>query len=57
MNKKKITFVNGCFDVIHLGHLQLLRYARKKSNYLMVAINSDKSIKSLKDNNRLINKQ
>jgi rfaE bifunctional protein nucleotidyltransferase chain/domain len=57
MNKKKITFVNGCFDIIHLGHLQLLLYARKKSNYLMVAINSDKSIKSLKGNNRPINKQ
>ena len=57
MNKKKITFVNGCFDLIHLGHLQLLLYARKKSDYLMLAINSDKSIKSLKGNNRPINNQ
>lgn len=57
MIKKKITLVNGCFDIFHLGHLQLLKFARKKSSYLLIAINSDKSIKAIKGENRPINNE
>ena len=44
----KIVFTNGCFDLIHIGHLQLLHYAKSYGDYLIVAINSDDSIKRLK---------
>ena len=44
----KIIFTNGCFDLFHYGHLELLRQARMMGNYLIVGINSDSSIKRLK---------
>ena len=53
---KKIILTNGCFDVIHAGHIHLLENAKKLGDFLIVAINSDKSIKALKGNNRPINK-
>ena len=46
-------FVNGCFDVLHVGHVRLLRFAASYGR-LTVAINSDKSIKRLKGNDRPI---
>ena len=49
--------VNGAFDVIHLGHLSLLKYARKFGDHLTVAINSDESIKYNKGPKRPINNQ
>ena len=52
----KIILTNGCFDVIHAGHIQLLENAKKLGDFLIVAINSDKSIKALKGNSRPINK-
>ena len=45
---------NGCFDIFHIGHLQLINYSRDMGDELFVAINSDASIKSLKGNNRPI---
>ena len=51
---KKIVFTNGCFDVIHTGHLKLLHYAKKCGDYLILALNSDKSIKRLKGESRPI---
>ncbi len=45
---------NGCFDVFHLGHLEMLNYANSLGDELFVAINSDKSIKELKGSNRPI---
>ncbi|HDH96368.1 MAG TPA: D-glycero-beta-D-manno-heptose 1-phosphate adenylyltransferase, partial [Proteobacteria bacterium] len=45
---KKIVFTNGCFDLIHIGHLELLRKARAEGDFLIVAINSDGSIKRIK---------
>lgn len=53
---KKIVLTNGCFDVIHAGHIHLLENAKKLGDFLIVAINSDKSIKALKGKSRPINK-
>lgn len=49
---KKIGFTNGCFDLIHVGHIKYLRAAKKLADILIVAINSDKSVKLLKGNKR-----
>lgn len=48
-------FVNGTFDIIHLGHLSLLDYARSLGDHLTVAIDSDRRVKQLKGENRPIN--
>ncbi len=45
---KKIAFTNGCFDLIHVGHIKYLRAAKKLCDILIVAINSDRSVKLLK---------
>ncbi len=54
-NYKKIVFTNGCFDIIHLGHLELLKHSKSLGDYLIVGLNSDSSIKRLKGQNRPIN--
>jgi rfaE bifunctional protein nucleotidyltransferase chain/domain len=56
-SKKKIVFTNGCFDLIHRGHVNYLQTAKKKGDILVVAINSDASIKQLKGESRPINCQ
>jgi rfaE bifunctional protein nucleotidyltransferase chain/domain len=45
---KKIVFTNGCFDLLHPGHLHLLRAAKQAGDVLVVAINTDASVKRLK---------
>jgi D-beta-D-heptose 7-phosphate kinase/D-beta-D-heptose 1-phosphate adenosyltransferase len=45
---KKIVFTNGCFDILHRGHLHLLRAAKALGDLLIVAVNSDDSIKQIK---------
>ena len=50
--RKKIGFTNGCFDLIHVGHIKYLRAAKKLCDILIIAINSDKSVKDLKGNKR-----
>ena len=45
---------NGCFDIFHLGHLEMLNFARSLGEELFIAINSDLSIKKLKGNDRPI---
>lgn len=52
---EKIVFTNGCFDIIHAGHVGYLEQARLQGNRLIVAINSDDSVKRLKGNGRPIN--
>jgi D-beta-D-heptose 7-phosphate kinase/D-beta-D-heptose 1-phosphate adenosyltransferase len=52
-----IVFVNGTFDVIHLGHLALLNYAKSLGDYLIVAIDTDRRVKELKGSSRPINNQ
>jgi len=51
----KIIFTNGCFDILHTGHLNYLESAKKLGDILIVGINSDNSVKKLKGENRPIN--
>lgn len=55
--KEQIVFTNGCFDILHAGHVKLLEYAKGLGDKLIVGINSDASVKRLKGNNRPINNQ
>ena len=50
-----IVFTNGCFDIIHRGHLDLLRYCKRVGNTVIVGLNSDESIKRIKGDHRPIN--
>lgn len=50
----KIIFVNGCFDVLHLGHIKLFEYAKSLGDYLIVAIDSDKRVSEMKGPERPI---
>ncbi len=52
---KRIVFTNGCFDVIHVGHIRCLNEARKLGDVLIVGVNSDDSVKRLKGKNRPVN--
>ncbi len=49
---KKIVFTNGCFDILHQGHVRYLSEAKTCGDYLIVGINSDESIRNIKGNNR-----
>ncbi|MHB8232020.1 MAG: D-glycero-beta-D-manno-heptose 1-phosphate adenylyltransferase [bacterium] len=49
---KKIVFTNGCFDIIHAGHISYLNGAKALGDILVVGINSDKSVKRLKGKSR-----
>ncbi len=51
---KTIVFTNGCFDLLHKGHLHLLEEAKKLGDILIVAVNDDASVKRLKGNSRPI---
>lgn len=52
---KKIVFTNGCFDILHAGHVAYLQLAKELGDYLIVAVNADESIRQLKGNSRPIN--
>lgn len=52
---KKVVFTNGCFDILHAGHIDLLSYAKSRGDILVVGLNTDDSIKRLKGDNRPIN--
>jgi D-beta-D-heptose 7-phosphate kinase/D-beta-D-heptose 1-phosphate adenosyltransferase len=52
---KKIVFTNGCFDILHRGHVNLLNEARKLGDVLIVALNTDKSICRVKGQDRPVN--
>lgn len=52
---KKIIFTNGCFDVIHAGHVTCLQMAKQLGDYLIVAVNTDESIQKLKGPGRPVN--
>ena len=52
---KKVIFTNGCFDILHSGHLKLLREAKLEGDILVVGLNSDRSVKNLKGKSRPIN--
>jgi len=52
---KKVVFTNGCFDLLHVGHVRYLREARELGDALVVALNSDASVRSLKGEGRPVN--
>ena len=54
---KKIVFTNGCFDILHVGHLRYLKKAKSFGDVLVVALNSDSSTRALKGETRPINNQ
>tara|TARA_X000001036_G_scaffold178129_1_gene168666 strand:+ start:242 stop:652 length:411 start_codon:yes stop_codon:yes gene_type:complete len=55
--KKKIVFTNGCFDLLHKGHIDLLKKASKYGSRLIIGLNSDDSVKTLKGLDRPIDNQ
>jgi len=54
---KRIVFTNGCFDLLHPGHTRYLYAARNLGDYLVVAVNTDRSVKIIKGANRPIQSQ
>ena len=55
--KDRIVFTNGCFDILHVGHIRYLEQAKAFGGYLVVGINSDSSVRSLKGPNRPIHNE
>lgn len=53
---KSIIFTNGCFDILHSGHIDYLKKTKELGNILIIGINSDESVKKIKQQNRPINK-
>ena len=54
-NKVTVAFTNGCFDILHLGHLEILTKSKEFGDRLIVAVNSDESVRKLKGKERPIN--
>ncbi|SNR60774.1 bifunctional D-glycero-beta-D-manno-heptose-7-phosphate kinase/D-glycero-beta-D-manno-heptose 1-phosphate adenylyltransferase HldE [Desulfurobacterium atlanticum] len=54
---KKIVFTNGCFDILHRGHIEYLKKAKELGDVLIVGLNSDDSVKRIKGKDRPINRQ
>ncbi len=54
---KKIVFTNGCFDILHIGHSRYLQEARRLGDYLIVAVNSDRSVRAIKGPERPVMNQ
>ena len=54
-DRKKIVFTNGCFDLLHVGHVRYLAQAKRLGDFLIIGLNSDSSVKELKGENRPIN--
>lgn len=52
---KKVVVTNGCFDILHVGHVRYLQKTKSYGDYLIVLLNSDKSVKSIKGEGRPIN--
>ncbi len=54
---KRLAFTNGCFDILHRGHVTYLQFARDQADALCVGLNSDGSVKRNKGENRPINSE
>ena len=54
LQKKRIVFTSGCFDILHAGHVTYLEEAKNKGDILVVLLNSDSSVRKLKGNQRPI---
>ena len=57
INGKKLVFTNGCFDLLHTGHIRYLETAKSYGDVLILGLNSDRSVNALKGNSRPINNQ
>jgi len=56
-HRRKLVFTNGCFDLLHLGHVRYLAAARALGDALLVAINGDESVRALKGKGRPLNRE
>lgn len=54
---KKIVFTNGCFDILHAGHVRIIEFSKSQGDLLILGLNTDASIKRLKGQSRPINKE
>ena len=54
---KTVVTTNGCFDILHVGHIRYLQKTKSYADYLIVLLNSDKSVKSIKGDDRPINNE
>lgn len=54
---KKVVFTNGCFDILHVGHLRYMNEAKRQGDVLIVGVNSDASVRRLKGETRPINSE
>jgi D-glycero-beta-D-manno-heptose 1-phosphate adenylyltransferase len=54
LKDQKVVLANGCFDILHVGHLRYLKGARTLGDVLVVAVNSDRSVRAIKDEGRPI---
>ncbi|MBQ4493747.1 MAG: D-glycero-beta-D-manno-heptose 1-phosphate adenylyltransferase [Elusimicrobiaceae bacterium] len=54
---KKIVFTNGCFDILHAGHVRIIEFAKSQGDRLILGLNSDASVRRLKGPTRPINKE
>ena len=52
---RRVVFTNGCFDILHAGHVEYLRFARSKGDVLLVGVNDDASVRRLKGDGRPVN--
>jgi D-beta-D-heptose 7-phosphate kinase/D-beta-D-heptose 1-phosphate adenosyltransferase len=57
LEHKKIVTTNGCFDILHVGHIQILNQAKALGDVLIVGLNSDESVRKIKGSARPINNQ
>ena len=57
LNNQKIIFTNGCFDLLHVGHIKYLEQAKRFGDILIIGLNSDRSVQKLKGPGRPINSQ
>lgn len=57
LDRQKIVFTNGCFDILHRGHIKYLRESRSMGDILVVGLNSDESVRRLKGDNRPYNNE
>ncbi len=54
---KKLVFTNGCFDILHKGHVSYLKEAKSLGDFLIIGVNSDSSVRKLKGNGRPVNNE
>ena len=55
--RPSLVFTNGCFDIVHRGHIEMLKASKKLGEHLVVGVNTDASVKRLKGNTRPINNE